>query len=118
TVEPQQRGSIMTLNIYSDDPVFDETFLQSYTNINIIRELQRVDGVAKVTRIGARNYAMRIWLDPTKLSAYGLVPSDVREAVKSQNFELAPGEFGQNSDQAFQVTIKYEGRYTSQKEFE
>src|SRR5699024_2488453 len=89
-----------------------------YTNINIIRELQRVDGVAKVTRIGARNYAMRIWLDPTKLSAYGLVPSDVREAVKSQNFELAPGEFGQNSDQAFQVTIKYEGRYTSQKEFE
>lgn len=118
TVEPQQRGSIMTLNIYSDDPAFDETFLQSYTNINLIRELQRIDGVAKVTRIGARSYAMRIWLDPNKLSAYNLVPSDVRKAVNDQNFELAPGEFGQNSNQAFQVTIRYGGRYTSQKEFE
>src|SRR5699024_1348684 len=67
TVEPQQRGSIMTLNIYSDDPAFDETFLQSFTNLNIIRELQRVDGVAKISRIGARNYAMRIWLEPNKL---------------------------------------------------
>lgn len=118
TVEPQQEGSIMTLNIYSDDPVFDETFLQSYANINLVRELQRVDGVAKVTRIGARSYAMRIWMNPSKLNAYGLVPSDIRNAVRGENFELAPGEFGENSDQAFQTTIKYGGRYTSQKEFE
>lgn len=118
TVEPQQRGSIMTLNIFSDDPAFDETFLQSYTNINIIRELQRVDGVAKVSRIGARNYAMRIWLDPNKLRAYNLVPNDIRAAVKDQNFEIAPGEFGQNTAEAFQTTIKYGGRFTSQKEFE
>lgn len=118
TVEPQQRGSIMTLNIYSEDLAFDETFLQSYTNLNIIRELQRVDGVAKVTRIGSRNYAMRIWLDPNKLRAYNLVPNDIRAAVKDQNFEIAPGEFGQNSDQAFQITIKYGGRFTSKEEFE
>jgi len=118
TVEPQQRGSIMTLNIYSDDPAFDETFLQSYTNINIIRELQRVDGVAKISRIGARNYAMRIWLDPNKLRAYNLVPNDIRAAVRDQNFEIAPGEFGQNTAETFQTTIKYGGRYTSTKEFE
>lgn len=118
TVEPQQRGSIMTLNIYSDDQAFDETFLQSYTNINIVRELQRVDGVAKVSRIGARNYAIRIWLNPDKMRAYSLVPNDIRSAVKDQNFEIAPGEFGQNSDQAFQVAIKYTGRFTSLKEFE
>ncbi len=118
TVEPQQRGSIMTLNIYSDDPAFDETFLQSYTNINIIRELQRVDGVAKISRIGARNYAMRIWLDPNKLRAYNLVPNDIRAAVRDQNFEIAPGEFGQNTAEAFQTTIKYGGRFTSQEEFE
>src|SRR5699024_9252307 len=96
TVEPQQRGSIMTLNIYSDDQAFHETFLQSYTNINIVRELQRVDGVAKVSRIGARNYAIRIWLNPDKMRAYSLVPNDIRSAVKDQNFEIAPGEFGQN----------------------
>lgn len=118
TVEPQQRGSIMTLNIYSDDPAFDETFLQSYTNINIVRELQRVDGVAKVSRIGSRNYAVRIWLDPNKMRAYSLVPNDIKSAVKDQNFEIAPGEFGQNSDQAFQISIKYAGRFTSVNEFE
>lgn len=118
TVEPQQQGSIMTLNIYSDDPAFDETFLQSYTNLSLIRELQRVDGVAKVSRIGARNYAMRIWLDPNKLRAYNLVPNDVRNAVKEQNFEIAPGEFGQNTAEAFQLTIKYGGRFDSPEEFE
>src|SRR5699024_589386 len=88
------------------------------TNLNIIRELQRVDGVAKISRIGARNYAMRIWLEPNKLRAYNLVPNDIRAAVKDQNFEIAPGEFGQNTAEAFQTTIKYGGRFTSQEEFE
>lgn len=117
TVEPKQRGSIMTLNVYSDDPALDETFLQAYSNINIVRDLQRVDGVAEVSRIGARNYAVRIWLDPNKLRGYSLNPSDIRSAVQEQNFEIAPGEFGQNSDQAFQTVIKHEGRFTSIDEF-
>lgn len=117
TVKPRQSGSIMTLNIYSDDPALDETFMQSFTNINIIRPLQRIDGVAKVSRIGGRNYAVRIWLDPNKLRAYGLVPNDIKVAIDDQNFEIAPGEFGQNTDQEFELSIKYGGRFTSEEEF-
>src|SRR5690606_37186194 len=118
TVKPRQSDSIMTINIYSDDPSFDETFLQSFTNINIIRPLQRIDGVATVSRIGGRNYAVRIWLDPNKLRAYELVPSDIDKAIDDQNFEIAPGQFGQNTDQEVQLTIKYAGRFTSKEELE
>lgn len=118
SVTPRERGSIMTLNIFSKDPSFDETFLQSYTNLNIIRELSRVDGVAQVSRIGARNYAMRIWLNPDKMRAYNLVPDDIKSAITDQNLEIAPGEFGQSTDQAFETTIKYGGRFSSKEEFE
>src|SRR5690606_5860739 len=74
TVMPKQNGIIMTMNLYSDHPeeIYDETFLQAYSTININRDLLRVSGVAAVTRIGARNYAMRTWLNPEKLAVYGL----------------------------------------------
>lgn len=117
TVTPRQTGVIITINLYSVDPALDETFLQAYANRQINRELLRIDGVAEVSRIGARNYAMRIWLDPDKLKAYDLVPGDIKKAIDGQNFEIAPGEFGQNSDQTFETVIKYTGRFTTPEEF-
>src|SRR5690606_22969913 len=61
TVTPRQSGIIMTINLFSDHPdtIYDETFLQAYAQINLIRSLSRVDGVAQVTRVGARDYSMR-----------------------------------------------------------
>lgn len=117
TVTPRQTGVIMTLNMYSINPDFDETFLQAYVNRQVIRELLRIDGVAQVARVGARNYAMRIWLNPNKMKGYGIVPNDVKTAIANQNFEIAPGQFGQNSDQAFETIIKYPGRFTTKEEF-
>lgn len=117
TVTPRQTGTIMTFRLFSDDPVFDETFLQAYSNNQIIRELLRIDGVAQISRIGARNYAVRIWLDPDKMRAYGLVPDDIKSAVKDQNFEIAPGKFGESSEETFETVIKYGGQFTSQDEF-
>ncbi|HCX58678.1 MAG TPA: hydrophobe/amphiphile efflux-1 family RND transporter, partial [Sphingobacterium sp.] len=66
TVMPRQTGVIMTINLYSDhqDSAYDETFLQAYAQINLMRPLLRVDGVAQVSRLGARDYAMRLWLNP------------------------------------------------------
>lgn len=118
SVTPSESGSIMTLNVYSTDPAFDEVFLQSYTSLNIVRELQRIDGVASVSIVGAKNYSIRIWLNPNTLRAYNLVPDDIKKAVQEQNFEIAPGEFGENSSEVFETTLKYSGRLTSQKEFE
>lgn len=119
TVMPRQSGSIMTINIYSDhkDAIYDETFLQAFAQINLIRPLLRVDGVAQVSRVGARDYSMRLWLNPEKLALYDLIPQDVMSAIRDQNFEIAPGKFGETSDEAFETVIKHKGRLSTPEEF-
>src|SRR5690606_28225566 len=92
--------------------------LQAYAQININRELLRVPGVASITRVGARDYAMRTWLNPEKLALYGLVPQDVLTAIKNQNFEIAPGKFGESSDEVFETALKHRGRFSTPAEFE
>ncbi|MVZ60518.1 efflux RND transporter permease subunit [Sphingobacterium humi] len=120
TVMPRQSGVIMTINLFSDhqDSIYDETFLQAYAQINLMRPLLRVDGVAQVSRLGARDYAMRLWLNPEKLALYNLVPKDVTDAIKDQNFEIAPGKFGETSEEAFETVIKHKGRFTQPEEFQ
>lgn len=119
SVMPKQNGVIMTMNIYSNHPdtVYDETFLQAYAQININRELLRVPGVAAISRIGARDYSMRTWLNPEKLASYELVPQDVIDAIKNQNFEIAPGKFGEGSDEIFETVLKHRGRFSDPEEY-
>ena len=120
TVQPRQSGAIMTINLFSNhkDSIYDETFLQAYAQINMIRPLLRVDGVAQVSRIGARDYSMRVWLNPEKLAVYNLVPQDVTKALSDQNFEIAPGKFGETSDEVFETVIRHKGRFSQPQEFE
>src|SRR5690554_2615766 len=120
SVTPRQRGNIMTINIYSDrdDDAYDETFIQAYALLNINREIKRVPGVANVSRIGQRNYSMRIWLNPEKIAAYGLTPQEVMQAVKEQNFEIAPGKFGEASDKVFEIPLRHKGRFSLPEEYE
>jgi HAE1 family hydrophobic/amphiphilic exporter-1 len=117
SVTPRQTGVVMTLNMYSVDPDINATFLNAYTNREVIRALTRIDGVADVSKIGSRNYAVRVWLNPNKMKAHNLEPSDIKKAVGDQNFEIAPGEFGINSNQTFQTVIKYTGKFTNEEEF-
>ena len=120
SVMPRQTGNIMTINVFSDrtDSIYDETFLQAYAKNNIIRDMLRVDGVAEVSRVGARDYSMRVWLNPEKLALYNLVPQDVSAAIKSQNFEIAPGKFGETSEEVFEMVLKYRGRFSYAHEYE
>lgn len=120
SVMPKQSGVIMTINIFSDHPdgIYDETFLQAYASINVIRELLRVPGVAEVGRVGARNYSMRTWLNPEKLALYRLVPQDITAAIRSQNFEIAPGKFGESSDEVFETVLKHKGRFSNPEDYE
>ncbi|MBB1138891.1 efflux RND transporter permease subunit [Myroides sp. WP-1] len=120
SVTPRQSGNIMTINFYSDHPegIYDETFLQAFTQININRELLRVPGVAAVGRVGARDYSMRTWLNPEKLALYGLTPQDVIASIKDQNFEIAPGNFGETSEEAFETALKHKGRFSQPEEYE
>lgn len=120
TVQPRQSGAIMTINVFSNhkDSIYDETFLQAYAQINMIRPLLRVDGVAQVSRVGARDYSMRVWLNPEKLAVYNLIPQDVIKSLADQNFEIAPGKFGETSDEVFETVIKHKGRFSRPEEFE
>ncbi len=100
----------------SPDDSYDEVFLANYMNINIKPRIQRIQGVGEFMALGA-DYAMRIWLRPDVMAQYGLVPSDVTYALSEQNIESAVGQLGENSDNAFQYTMKYRGRRMTPEEF-
>ena len=104
--------------IYSDNPQFDETFLQNYTLINVVPVLARTQGVGQVSAFGSRNYSMRIWLDPAKMASYNLIPDDIINAIQEQNVEAAPGQFGLSGNQQFQYTLTYKGKFTQAPDYE
>ncbi|WP_020533118.1 efflux RND transporter permease subunit [Flexithrix dorotheae] len=116
-VMKRMKGSIMTINIFSETGVYNETFLNAYTRINIRRELKRIEGLAEASILRSRDYAMRIWLDPNKLALYELTPKDVYQQILDQNFEAAPGQFGENSDELFEIVLKHEGRFDEEEEY-
>jgi hydrophobic/amphiphilic exporter-1 (mainly G- bacteria), HAE1 family len=118
TVSKRQNSNLLIFSIYSDNPAYDQTFLQNYAAINVVPMLQRVKGVGSADAFGSREFSMRIWLKPDVMAVYGLIPSDVTTALGEQNVEAAPGKFGENSNQSFQYVIKYTGKLKSATEFE
>jgi HAE1 family hydrophobic/amphiphilic exporter-1 len=116
--QKQQSSSLMFLTVVSDNPEYDATYIQNYLNINVIPTLKRIKGVGDVTVFGSKNYAMRIWLKPEKLTAYGLIPADVTAAINEQSLEAAAGSLGQNNAEAFEYVIKYGGRFKNESQYE
>lgn len=116
TVSKRQVSTLAILGVYSPDDSFDETFITNYVNINVVPQLQRVEGVGDVMALGA-TYSMRIWLNPETMAHYGLVPSDISAVLDEQNIEASTGSFGENSDNVFTYTMKYRGRYQTPEEF-
>ncbi|RAJ00384.1 HAE1 family hydrophobic/amphiphilic exporter-1 [Chitinophaga skermanii] len=118
STQKQQNSMIMVVNLLSSDKAYDETFLQNYAKINIIPEMQRVQGVGQAMVFGTKDYAMRIWLKPDRLAAYNLSPQDVLGAIREQNIEAAPGRFGENSQESFEYVIKYKGKLNKNEQYE
>ncbi len=118
STQKQQNSMIMVPLLYSTDSTYDETFLQNYTKINIIPEIQRVPGVGQASVFGAKDYSMRIWLKPDRLAANGLSTQDVLDAIKQQNLEAAPGRFGEGSTQSFEYILKYKGKFSQGADYE
>src|SRR5690606_39013867 len=85
SAQKQQNSMIMVPLIYSEDSTYDETFLQNYAKINILPELQRVPGVGQAMVFGAKDYSMRIWLKPDRLTAHNLSTQDVLNKIRDQN---------------------------------
>ena len=117
TVRKQQSSNLLIFALYSENPAYDQTFLQNYAQINITPQIRRVTGVGASNAFGSRDYSMRIWLKPDVMAIYGLTPADITTALADQNVEAAPGAFGQNSDQSFQYVIKYTGKLISAEQF-
>jgi len=117
TVTKSQNSNLLIFTLYSKDKTYDATFLQNYAKINLVPDIQRVNGVGTVQIFTQRDYSMRIWLKPDVMSRYGLVPDDITQALNDQNIEAAPGKFGENSNESFQYVIRYTGRLKSAKEF-
>jgi hydrophobe/amphiphile efflux-1 (HAE1) family protein len=105
---------------YSPDKSRDELFLSNFVTINVLDELKRVPGVGNASIFGARDYSMRIWIDPEKLANFNLSAQDVIAAVQSQNLQAAAGRIGAaplSADQRLQLTITTKGRLVSAEEF-
>ena len=116
TVEKRQNSMLKIIALYSPDDSYDQTFINNYFKINIEPRLSRISGVGNVNVMGD-DYAMRIWLDPQKMAQYGLVPADVTAVLDEQNVEAATGTLGEDSENTFQYTLKYRGRYETAEEF-
>jgi hydrophobic/amphiphilic exporter-1 (mainly G- bacteria), HAE1 family len=120
-VEKVQNSMLLYLNLLSTDENLDEKFLYNYTDINILPELKRIEGVGFADIMGQREYAMRIWLNPIKMNNYEISSEDVVQSLKEQNVEAAPGKVGESSgkkEQSLQYVIKYSGKYNTKEQYE
>lgn len=116
--EKQQTSALMYVSFFSKNVAYNDTYLQNYLKINAVPAFQRVNGVGNVTVFGAKDYAMRIWIKPEKMAAYGLTPADVAAAINEQSQEAAAGTIGENNGEAFSYVITYDGRYKNQEQYE
>ncbi|MGX5687284.1 efflux RND transporter permease subunit [Chryseobacterium cucumeris] len=116
----EEPNMLMYINLYSDDPKADQKFLFNYADINVMSELRRVSGVGFADILGTREYAMRIWLKPDRLTAYNISADEVMESLNEQSLEASPGKTGESSgkrSQSFEYVLKYPGRFNNEKDY-
>ncbi|MBP1616248.1 MAG: efflux system, inner rane transporter CmeB [Bacteroidetes bacterium] len=118
TTKKQQTGNLLIVALYSDSDQYDEAFLQNYSEINIVPQMKRIDGVGEAAAFGSKTYSMRIWLKPDIMSQYNITVDDITSALSDQNVEAAPGKFGENGNQSFQYTIRYKGTLSEISDYE
>ncbi|MDR9398704.1 MAG: efflux RND transporter permease subunit [Salibacter sp.] len=116
--QKRQNSALMYAAMFSTSEEYNDTYVQNYLKINVVPELQRINGVGEVNLFGGKEYSMRIWLDPTKMANYNLTPADVNRAIQEQSREAAPGSLGQNAGESFEYVIKYKGRLKEAKQYE
>lgn len=111
-----QNSTLKIFALNSPDGSYDYEFLSNYLKINVEPLISRISGVGEAKIIGSE-YSMRIWLNPTVMAQYQLVPSDITAVLGEQNLESPTGVLGENSENVFQYTLKYRGRYQTEEEF-
>ncbi|QBJ88362.1 efflux RND transporter permease subunit [Chryseobacterium gleum] len=121
TTEKEVNSMLMYLNITSTDPSQDEQFIYNFTDINVLQELKRINGVGRAEIMGQKEYSMRVWLDPQKMAAYNISADEVITSLQKQNISAAPGKVGETSGKTssqLQYVIKYKGKFFEPKQYE
>lgn len=115
--QKRQTSMLLVFSLLSPDGKFEQEFIENYMKINVIPQIQRVNGVGDAMVLDA-DYSMRIWLKPDAMAQHNLMPSDVSAALADQNIEAAPGQFGENGGTTFQYVMRYRGRLITPEEFD
>ena len=117
----QSTNLTLVVNLLSPNGTYDEIFISNYIKLRIEDELKRIYGVGDIELFGAKEFGMRIWLDPAQLKVRGLTTNDVVAAVREQNVQVAAGQIGAPPSppgQVFQYTVNTLGRLTDVGQFE
>ena len=121
TITKANPNFVFAAGFYSPDNSLSNQYISNYLDVYVKDALKRIQGVGDVLIFGERKYAMRIWLDPTKLASRQLTAADVVSALQEQNVEIPAGQLGRppaDPKQNFQVTLRVVGRLSDPKEFE
>src|SRR5207342_257147 len=121
TVQKKSTSILLFVTLTSPNATYDSLFLSNFATTNIRDELSRLAGVGNVTVLGAVQYSMRVWLDPSKLQVRSLMPQDVIQAIQQQSQQVTAGQIGAppaRAGQAFQYTLNIAGRLDDKSQFE
>ena len=120
-VSKQSSNILLAMGLYSENKEFDNVFLSNYADLYIRDNLQKINGVSSARIFGERRYAMRLWLDPNRLTSRNLTAQDVINALNEQNVQVGAGQLGQQPtppDQMYQIDLRAIGRLQNVTEFE
>ncbi len=121
TTEKDVNSLLIYINIVSTDETMDEKFIYNFADINILQELRRIEGVGFAEIVSEKDYSMRIWLKPDRMTAYRVSADEVIAAVRAQNVEAAPGKAGVSSNkeaQMLQYVLRYTGKFNEPRQYE
>ena len=120
-ITPVIPSMLMYVNLYSKDTNANMKFLFNYAGVNMVPELQRINGIGQVRILGSRQYAMRVWLNPDRMRAYKISPEEVLESLSDQSIIGKAGRIGRgNSKQAeaLEYVLAYSDRFSDPKQYE
>jgi hydrophobic/amphiphilic exporter-1 (mainly G- bacteria), HAE1 family len=121
SVNKSSAGFVFGMGVYAEHGEYDPLFMSNYIDVFVRDALKRVPGVADVLIFGERKYSMRLWVDPDRLASRGLTATDVTNALREQNVQVAAGQVGQppsRQGQQFQISVRAVGRLVEPAEFD
>ncbi|MCC9168077.1 efflux RND transporter permease subunit [Pontibacter harenae] len=120
TTEKEVEGLLLYINVMSEDTELGEKFIYNFADLNILQELRRVDGVGFAEIMSTKDYSMRVWLKPDRMTAYKVSTDEIIKAIKNQNIEAAPGQIGISSGktpQMLQYVLRYTGKFSEPDQY-